>query len=304
MVVLQRLDIAKPTIRPSSTLNRFGALDGNIIGGTLLGIGMSLTGACPGTVLPQIAQGVQSARATALGGLLGGVAYAKFGKALVSLERKNNDDDGASSSSSSTTARTETPTNPPGPQTIATKFNLSPSAVWLVFEVLVLSTIALSSLALPGKTQTAIPTVAGGLLIAAAQALSILLTSTPLGVSAAYEQAGRLIWRDILGDKGVDAPGSRPPKALIFAAGILCGSLVAGPFVPAVSLASTSVPPPPVPTIQALVGGFALTFGGRVAGGCTSGHGLSGLAALSYSSLITTAAMFGGGIVAAHLMMI
>jgi len=38
-----------------------------------------------------------------------------------------------------------------------------------------------------------------------------------------------------------------------------------------------------------------LIVGARIAGGCTSGHGISGIAKLSYSSLITVAAMFIGG---------
>ena len=43
-------------------------------------------------------------------------------------------------------------------------------------------------------------------------------------------------------------------------------------------------------------GGFILLFGARLAGGCTSGHGLSGLSQLALSSTVVTAGIFAGGI--------
>ncbi len=47
--------------------------------------------------------------------------------------------------------------------------------------------------------------------------------------------------------------------------------------------------------------GFLMLFGARIADGCTSGHGLSGLAQLSVGSTVAVAAMFAGGIVTAML---
>lgn len=52
----------------------------------------------------------------------------------------------------------------------------------------------------------------------------------------------------------------------------------------------------------AFLAGFVMLFGARVADGCTSGHGLSGIAQLSIGSLIAVAAMFAGGILAAQLL--
>lgn len=46
----------------------------------------------------------------------------------------------------------------------------------------------------------------------------------------------------------------------------------------------------------AFIGGFILLFGARMAGGCTSGHGLSGGMQLAISSLIFVAALFATGI--------
>ena len=51
------------------------------------------------------------------------------------------------------------------------------------------------------------------------------------------------------------------------------------------------------------VGGFLLLFGARIADGCTSGHGLSGVAQLAVGSTVAVAAMFAGGIATAMLML-
>jgi uncharacterized membrane protein YedE/YeeE len=53
---------------------------------------------------------------------------------------------------------------------------------------------------------------------------------------------------------------------------------------------------------MAFAGGFIMLFGARIADGCTSGHGLSGMAQLAVSSSVAVAAMFAGGILTAMLM--
>ena len=52
----------------------------------------------------------------------------------------------------------------------------------------------------------------------------------------------------------------------------------------------------------AFVGGFIALFGARLAGGCPSGHGLSGFMQLSISSFISVACFFVGGIVIANML--
>jgi hypothetical protein len=47
----------------------------DIVGGLLLGAGIALSGACPGTTLAQIGAGYRDALFTLVGGLLGAVAY-------------------------------------------------------------------------------------------------------------------------------------------------------------------------------------------------------------------------------------
>lgn len=50
-----------------------------------------------------------------------------------------------------------------------------------------------------------------------------------------------------------------------------------------------------------VVGGFLVGFGARYAGGCTSGHAISGLSNLQLPSLIAVIGFFVGGLVMVHL---
>jgi uncharacterized membrane protein YedE/YeeE len=52
----------------------------------------------------------------------------------------------------------------------------------------------------------------------------------------------------------------------------------------------------------ALAGGVLLGFGARWAGGCTSGHGISGTLQLALSSWVAAICFFLGGIAAAYLL--
>ena len=50
---------------------------------------------------------------------------------------------------------------------------------------------------------------------------------------------------------------------------------------------------------DAFIGGFLIVFGARIAGGCTSGHIISGITQLSVSGLIFAAGVFATGILTA-----
>ena len=50
--------------------------------------------------------------------------------------------------------------------------------------------------------------------------------------------------------------------------------------------------------VMIVVGGFLIGFGSRYAGGCTSGHAISGLADLQLPSLIAVIGFFVGGLIA------
>ncbi len=59
----------------------------------------------------------------------------------------------------------------------------------------------------------------------------------------------------------------------------------------------------PTGAILVLAGGFLVGFGSRYAGGCTSGHAISGLADLQRPSLIAVLGFFAGGLFVTHFIL-
>lgn len=51
-----------------------------------------------------------------------------------------------------------------------------------------------------------------------------------------------------------------------------------------------------------VLGGFLVGFGARWAGGCTSGHAISGLADMQAPSLVAVLGFFAGGLIVTHLL--
>lgn len=58
----------------------------------------------------------------------------------------------------------------------------------------------------------------------------------------------------------------------------------------------------PYVLVLLIVGGFLVGFGARYAGGCTSGHAISGLSNLQLPSLIAVIGFFIGGLTMVHLL--
>ena len=55
--------------------------------------------------------------------------------------------------------------------------------------------------------------------------------------------------------------------------------------------------------VSVIVGGFLVGFGTAYAGGCTSGHAISGLANFQFPSLIAVAGFFAGGMIATYFVL-
>ncbi len=53
--------------------------------------------------------------------------------------------------------------------------------------------------------------------------------------------------------------------------------------------------------VEAFVGGMAMALGSRVAGGCTFGHGISGMGTMGAASFVTMAFVVVGGVAIAML---
>lgn len=114
----------------------------------------------------------------------------------------------------------------------------------------------------------------GGLLIGLAVALTLLLNGHIAGISG--------IVGALLNPKAGDV-GWRAAFVLGLPLGALAYVLVAGGPTPVDVLAA----PPAI-----LIGGLLVGFGTRMGSGCTSGHGVCGLALLSRRSVVATAVFF------------
>ena len=55
--------------------------------------------------------------------------------------------------------------------------------------------------------------------------------------------------------------------------------------------------------IVLILGGFLIGFGTRYAGGCTSGHAITGLASFQLPSLIATTGFFAGGLITTYFLL-
>jgi len=84
---------------------------------------------------------------------------------------------------------------------------------------------------------------------------------------------------------------------LYFAAGVILGALIYTVTISTDGFWVTSVQ-----WWRLLVGGFLVGFGTRLSSGCTSGHGISGIASLSTTSLYAVITFIVVGIITAHAM--
>lgn len=126
--------------------------------------------------------------------------------------------------------------------------------------------------------------VAGGLLIGTAAALFLLLSGRIAGVSGLVAAAAKIA------DRG-------PPwlQATSFILGLPLGALLVSDWVRKPEIAVTS-------SLPLLVSaGLLVGFGTRLGNGCTSGHGVCGMARLSPRSIAATATFMALGFATAFV---
>lgn len=119
----------------------------------------------------------------------------------------------------------------------------------------------------------------GGALIGLAAALLLALNGRIAGISGIVggllpPRAGDMGWR------------------LLFVAGLAIGALVVRVFTgePLAAPAGTS-------SLMLVLGGLLVGFGSRLGSGCTSGHGICGLARFSPRSLVAVATFMGSAMI-------
>lgn len=141
-----------------------------------------------------------------------------------------------------------------------------------------------------------------------------LFSDHPLGCTTGFSSTAGMIESGLSGGKAREMPYYRKFVPCIdwywlliigIAIGAFLSSFLSGTF------AIVAVPPFFAATVGpdvafrfavALVGGILAGLGARWAGGCTSGHGISGTLQLALSSWVAAACFFIGGIVVAGLL--
>ena len=142
-----------------------------------------------------------------------------------------------------------------------------------------------------GLGAAAWPPQVGGAIIGALQLPLVMCLGNLLGTSSSYVTVIACALPDKDGRE--DLKAKRGPANFWQVAFVLGG--VAGAAFSAAKAGTAGAVKGLHPAL-AYAGGAALVLGSRTAGGCTSGHGISGFSMLSAASVVAVPAMFGGGI--------
>jgi uncharacterized protein len=190
-------------------------------------------------------------------------------------------------------------------------------AVWFVPAVLVLAGWAAARATAGPAPDPAASQVgqwspyAVGFGIGILSCISFLISNRPIGVSTAYAQTSGMIGRLVVGSRIDRMPYYRSVKPEIGWEWMLALGVLLGAWLSAGLSGDLRIEPVPPLWVSefgpnaawrwcvAAVGGFLLGVGSRWAGGCTSGHGISGTLQLVASSWLAVVCFFIGGIATA-----
>ncbi|CAF3366832.1 unnamed protein product [Rotaria socialis] len=272
-----------------------------LLGGTLIGLGMVTCGSCPGTVFVQVGSGIINSLFTCLGGLLGTYFYYIFVHERVSREKFP--------STSLVLRRVSDLLHIPSVVFhIAFGVLLLGISIGLEFVVSWKSDLNDNLLRKgtlnPERTfghifgMAAWPPSICGAGVGLLQLFFIFFLEKSLGASSAFTVFAAQLCRittigQALPSLNSFAFGLKNHVALLFAFGAIAGSALSSSLSQTIPLGAENG----ANIVSSLVGGFLLLLGARCAGGCTSGQGISGMTHLLVGSYITTACIFGGGII-------
>ena len=138
--------------------------------------------------------------------------------------------------------------------------------------------------------------LAGGLLIGAGLTLIFVLTGAVAGMSTVYSAA----WSYVSPHRFFQQPRFTASRGwrLVLAAGLILGAALWWALLGPAGGVQTHVA-----GWQLLVGGFLVGFGARMSNGCTSGHGICGLASLQLPSALAVLTFLATAIVTANLVL-
>jgi len=141
--------------------------------------------------------------------------------------------------------------------------------------------------------------------------LAFLLSDKPIGCSAAFSRTSGMVERLFRGSRVAEKPYYKKFTPTVDWQWMLVIGILVGAFISAQrsgEFRATWIPQMWASSfgsgigmrwIVALIGGVLIGLGARWAGGCTSGHGISGTLQLAVSSWLAVMGFFFGGIVTA-----
>lgn len=153
---------------------------------------------------------------------------------------------------------------------------------------------------------TPLPWMLAGLGIAGVTLALLLVASRRLGISTGFEDICSLVLRVPYLQRSA-VTGGRPWRLPLLAGLVIGGFLSAatgGGWAPTWDLGvfDSAIGLGPAGKLAWMfVGGLFIGFGTRLAGGCTSGHGIFGLSNFEMPSVITTVSFMAAGVVTTHV---
>ncbi|KAI9138797.1 hypothetical protein BKA69DRAFT_717940 [Paraphysoderma sedebokerense] len=255
------------------------------VGAVLLGLGMSLSGACPGTLAPQLGTGVRSAPFALIGGFLGSFLYLIVERWLPKKTKGKGGD--------SEKDREVMFMNDMTRSFAVPAIFMSSALVVMIFgleQLFPSKTAPLSELSIKSK---AFPPYVAGFLIGLLQFPAAIIVTETIGSASCYMVLTQSFVKSILPNTLASGLIVTPVKKWWQV--VYLSSAVFGAYLSASLSGSLGKVSSVEDNMMAVIGGMVLLFGSRMAGGCTSGHGISGMGLLSFKSMVAVASMFVGG---------
>ncbi|XP_022331473.2 uncharacterized protein LOC111129400 [Crassostrea virginica] len=266
------------------------------VGGVLLGAGMAAAGSCPGVILAQLGSGTENSMYTLLGAFFGTVLYGILEPVVTDLTKPKQ------------AIRFQFLYNVYGSPYFAMALPFAAVLSLIVFtlelvypwedEVHIADSVYQSS---SWITSPAWPPFLSGFVVGSLQVPVVLFIGDTLGASSSF----CTITSQVFLHKSTKRLS---PYLLKYQSGfqnwwqvVFVLSSVFGAFMSSI-FSGTYGSVPGVSITQSFVGGALIIFGARLAGGCTSGHGLSGMGLLNLLSITTISAMFLGGVTTAKIL--
>lgn len=146
----------------------------------------------------------------------------------------------------------------------------------------------------------------GGVAIAAVTLALMLIGSRRLGISTGFEDVCSLVLTQpyFRRDAVVSGRGWRLPLLVGLVLGGFLSAVTSGGWTPTWSLGrlDAALGLSPLGKLGWMfIGGLFIGFGTRLAGGCTSGHGIFGVANVERASVVSTLSFMAGGVFATNL---